>query len=178
MRVLKWILMLGIFGAIGGSAALACLDGMRPHELSGELVGIDVERPSRPEVELIEIWRGRGGRSLDNGMVEISSTDDLGMARFRVVSLEDDTSLSEHIGLRVVIIGEPTELAEEMVPKYDFRPFCFSSEDYPTFHLAWIDGATDTQEAISETFAVYAIDEAGNVSSEADTLIVVDPGRD
>lgn len=162
---------------IGVSVAIACMEGMPRHELSAELQGIDSVPPSRPKVELVGVKRGRAGRVTEDGMVKINSTDDLGVVSVRVLSLEDDISSPENIGLRVVVVGEPSELSQEMVPDYDFRPFHFAKEDYPTFAFVWIDGRSNTQEPIAEKFAIYAIDEAGNVSIDADTLEVVDAGR-
>jgi hypothetical protein len=162
-----------------GTASLvcACLASMPRHEVSDQAAQIDSIPPGRPDLELIGVSRGKGPEKLDNGNFRYMSTDDLGTVGIRVLSLTDDQTPNEQIGLRVINLNGASEIGNQMVPGYDFRPFRFKQSEYPQIYLSWIDGSEDKQEPIAEEFAVYAIDSAGNVSVEADTVVVMDAGR-
>ena len=80
----------------------------------------------------------------------------------------------KQIGLRVVPCDSSAIIRG---PGYDFRPQLSPKTGTYSFSLVWDDGATEVQEPISERFLVYAVDLGGNQSVEADTILVVDPGR-
>ena len=165
--------------SIAGFAHLvsACLMGMPHHEVSELAAQTDSIPPARPTLELAHVTRGKGPVQREDGLWTSWSTDDLGIASLNVLELSDDQTLPEKMGLRMICLDESSEVGNHMAPSYDFRPFRSERSEHPKVSLSWIDGAKNTQEPLSETFAVYAIDLAGNVSVEADTVVVVDPGR-
>lgn len=157
-----------------GIPALACLLGPEKHEVDPAIALKDTMAPSPPVVIVEVITRGRGPVPIGGGDLRSSSMDDLGFATVRVVQLTDDRTPVSQIGLRVVPCDSTAIIRG---PGYDFRPQLSPKTGTLSFSLVWIDGATDVQEPIYEEFLVYAVDLGGNLSAEADTIWVVDPGR-
>ncbi len=157
-----------------GMPAYARVFSPERHEIDPALALEDTMAPSPPVVFVDRITRGRGPVLLSDGNLRDSSTDVFGIVSVRVVRLMDDRTPMDQIGLRVVPCDSSAIIRGA---GYDFRPLRSPKTGTFSFPLVWIDGATEVQEPISEQLLVYAIDPAGNLSAEADTILVEDPGR-
>ena len=177
MERTKTILLI-IFPVVSvAGLVFASMAGMSRHEVSDAVAKIDSTPPSKPILELVSIRRGRGPVKQDDGFFMSSSTDDLGTVSIRVTSLKDDQTPVEQMGLRIINLNQSSEVGNQMLPRYDIRPFRSKNSGALLVYLHWIDGAQDVQEPISEKLAVFAIDLTGNISTEAATIVIVDPGR-
>jgi len=99
------------------------------------------------------------------------------MVRLEVTELIDDDSLPAEMGLRIVVPDSLSEIGRQLRPSSDVRPSFSKSNGTWQLWLSWVDGGEDKQEPIALQVLVYAVDAAGNVSAMADTLALVDPGR-
>jgi len=157
-----------------GKPAPARIFGPERHEVDPAQALEDTMPPSPPVVLVERITRGRGSVLLGDGNMRDLETDRYGSVSIRVVQLMDDSTPEKLIGLRVLPCDSSSIIRG---PEYDFRPRLSPKSGVCSFPLVWEDGATEVQEPISERFLIYAIDLAGNLSAEADTILIVDPGR-
>lgn len=154
--------MFGVIWQLVTTPALACsLLGPQVHTL--DEASDDVTPPETPRLLELSVSRGGGGPP-----GTWSSCSDIGAVGLALAA-DDDVSPAEAIGFRLTLAGGvlPFELPADPV-----RP---QGQGWLT--LNWIDEATREQEPIDATLSIEAVDEAGNVSAEALTVQVVDPGR-
>ena len=114
---------------------------------------------------------------MGNGLYSGSSLDDLGRASLSITGLVDSETPREAMGLRIVSTDTLSAFGRNIYPLGDVQPSYSSTAGSWQLGMSWIDGATDKQKAISLRLLFYAIDSAGNVSAEADTVELVDSGR-
>ena len=102
-------------------------------------------------------------------------TEDCGLISIVVLSVEDDQTADEDIGFRIVNLGPATEFNQELFPRYDIDAHGSENDELGSMDFMWLDTMEDRQQPIRERIAVYAVDLAGNVSVQADTLEISVP---
>jgi hypothetical protein len=117
----------------------------------------------------IEVYRGEGPEVLPGGIVQTESCDDFGHINLSFSASTDDQG---EPGYEFTIVAG-TPPADFYLPS---SPVMSRIEDPASFHLIWIDGGTDIQEAFSFTLGIWAVDQAGNYSERLDVFIA-DAGR-
>jgi hypothetical protein len=164
-----------------GFAFQHAIGSMRPmlprHEVDSVAAKTDSIPPPPPSLKVIGVYRGVGPRDNGDGTETIWSSDGIGSVSLEILSIEDNMSSPLEMGFRLVCIGAVSKIAHQLNPNYDFRPHLSNESTNKYISLSWNDGGRHTQEAILVRFAVYSIDHAGNVSAEADTIVISDPGR-
>ena len=165
-------LILPILLAISPAAGLACSLAVTLHTLAEDEQRIDKKPPAAVEASVVSVKRGRGPVAAGNGLMSASSCDDLGFITVRIDDLPgDDRTPDISLGYLVIPAGG-TWPKTHSFPEKAVRGLEEGSE----ISLAWIDGATDEQEAIEFAFSIVVVDLAGNQSEPSDPIWVRDAG--
>lgn len=145
---------------------------VRPRHIVSEFeTKRDSIAPAKPHVQVGKIIRGKVREYFGNSCSGvISSQDYLGRVSINVAGLHDNQTPINGMGLRIINLNEFSENGKQMEPDYDIKA-------NKTIILYWADGSRFEQDPLDERFAVFAIDAAGNLSVEADTVYIIDPGR-
>jgi hypothetical protein len=115
----------------------------------------DTTPPSAPTATVGSIRRGKGPET--NGCNQsASSCDDLGSIDIAVTAADDEATPDR--------LGFQLELADGALPSGLTLPSGPVLATAGHLYLAWVDGATDEQEAIAFTVTIRAVDLAGNIS--------------
>lgn len=153
--------------------ALPCSIAQIPHEIDDALRGVDVIPPSAPQAEVSRITRGKGPVPHGEGLVSVSSCDDIGFIVLSFSRLpQDDRATASEIGyLFEFAAGDPPP--GFTLPEAPLRILADARE----FTLHWSDGATDEQEPLDFAITIVAVDRAGNRSEPSNLVWIRDPGR-
>jgi MYXO-CTERM domain-containing protein len=137
--------------------------GLAPWTADPDEVAADTTPPSALGVGEIRIWRGHA-----NSACEGDSCADMGSV-FVELAFEDDRTPPEWMGVRIAVV-------EGRTPPFLQGPDgTWFTQDAQGLHLAWMDGARDTQEALDFTLELTPIDRAGNAGPSVQVEIH-DPG--
>ena len=147
------------------------------HEIDGTKVGVDIIRPAAPHVTVLRITRGWAPAPGSDGLSVWRGGEGIGSVHLRIAGMVDDDTPAELMGLRVVPLDSLSQFARTMGPISNYRPRFLPGEDCWTYKVQWYDDSTPSQEPLAERLLIYAVDAAGNLSATADTLAVIDPGR-
>jgi hypothetical protein len=153
-------LSIGLVTALAGwlvpVPAPACdLIGNTFHTIDPAMQGIDSQPPTLTPIEIVEVHRGHEVES--NGCLFTQTCgEDLGSIWFAVTATDDMTP-DDRIGYRLSIAAGTPPAGFVLPP---------ALESLGTrVYVPWNDGASGDQEAFDVTFAVVAIDRAGNESA-------------
>lgn len=127
--------------------------------------------PAAPMLAEVSVRRGVGPEGAGCGQQVSSSCDDIGFIGIRLTPSADDLTPATGIGYKAFLVaGSPPgglrNLGETVL---------LASDNTWMFH--WIDGNTDSQEAIDFTLVFVAVDAAGN-ESEPSMEIRIQHGGD
>jgi len=95
-----------------------------------------------------------------------------GVIEAYVLHLADDRTPREDIGIVVESLGGEFPLPDDWKPQGPFYPRVKFHPDSLMLFITWDDGDDKIQEPVSNSFAIFAVDKAGNKSTVADTLVV------
>lgn len=147
-----------------------------PHSVSLWHWFTDHRAPTPPDVvaEAVDLRRGIGPRDLGNGTFATSSCDDLGSFALLLRPSSDGRTAASEIGYEVEVVGgrAPAGLVDGPIRTLAALP----ASGRARLPFAWVDGATDAQEALDVSLVVRAVDRAGNRSAPSDTVRVAHPG--
>lgn len=151
----KWACGLALTAALAAQPrrATACSFSQPPATIDPALRATDQTGPTTFEPGPVTIKRGVAPQRT-SGCGEMStSCDDLGSIQIGVRAFDDHTA-PERIGYRVRVVkgSAPSDL----VPQQAIEPVSGK------LFLAWVDGATEDQEALDFTLEIVAVDGAGN----------------
>ena len=169
--------VLALMGVATDGRVRACsLAGNQPHTLNQTEQMADRVAPARPAMATVgEMTRGRGPRMMGcGGPVAASSCDNLGIVVLRVEGTDDRTP-ADQLGYRLTLKSGTLPPGMDL-PTGAVRARPIDPARPPQLLLAWVDGATNRQEAIDFTLSIAAVDLAGNAGEPID-LRVADPGQ-
>lgn len=149
---------------VAARPAEACsMIGLVPWEADPDEVAADATPPSALRVGDVRIWRGHA-----NAACEGDSCAGMGSI-FVELGFEDDRTPPEWMGVRITVVEGRTP------PLTQGPEGTWFTQDAHGLHLAWVDGARDTQEALDFTLELTPIDLAGNAGPSVQVEIH-DPG--
>ena len=160
----RWPAALGLIAAtvVGEEAATACSVAWLQHELDPQAQATDKVAPKAvTRASAVVTKRGRGG--------SIGSCDDLGFIELTLGGATDDRTPPDKLGYLLQLEGG-TLPAGYTLPRQAARL------QGDKLYLAWLDGASLTQEAFDFSFRVVTVDLAGNVSPPSAVVMVSHPG--
>ena len=151
----------------------ACSMISTPHVLDPQEQKLDRKAPERIEASLARIVRGRGPVAHEDGIVSVTSCDDIGSVVLALKAVpRDDRTPPDKIGYRILLVdGElpkGASLSEQATRD-------LTDENELTFY--WPDGATDEQEPLEFALAIVAVDLGGNESEPSAPVWIRHPGK-
>ena len=160
----RWTFAFGLVAAAfaGEQGAAACSVAWLQHELDPQAQAPDKIAPKAvTRASAVVTRRGRGG--------SIGSCDDLGFIELTLGGATDDRTPVEKLGYLVQFDGGT-------LPTGYTLPRQAARLQGDKLFLAWVDGASLTQEAFDFTLRVVTVDLAGNVSPPSAAVMVSHPG--
>jgi hypothetical protein len=160
------VLVLTLIGSLLPERSDACSFLLSTHAIDEAEQKLDTQRPDRVVGEVGRVTRGRGSRTLPDGLVTVSSCDDIGVIEVVLTHFRDDRTPVEKLGYRVALVDgtPPAGLRIEDSVLLTFVESQTAPSSDRRFNLIWIDGAGDDQEPFDFTFVVTAVDLAGHES--------------
>jgi hypothetical protein len=147
----------------------------REFEVDPEEAKVDHWPPAAPEVRFAGAKRGYYPNRPCLMKIEVENAR-RGIIEAYILNLSDDRTRREDMGFVLEQVGGAHPLPDSWMPKVAFYPQIKFHPDSLMVFISWDDGNDDIQEPVSTSFAVWAVDKAGNRSACADTLVVELPG--
>jgi hypothetical protein len=140
----------------------------RNFEVDSEEAKIDHRPPAAPQVRFAGARRGYYPNRQCLMRVEVENAR-RGVIEAYILNLSDDRSRREDMGFVLEQIGGAQPLPDSWTPRVAFYPQIKFHPDSLMVFISWDDGNDEIQEPVSTRFAVWAVDKAGNRSTNADT---------
>jgi hypothetical protein len=132
---------------------------------------VDSSPPPAPKVSFAGAKRGFYPQGPCVSKMEVNNAR-RGIIEAYVLELSDDRTPREDMGILIENLGGDQPLPDNWGPRKPIYPRIKFHQDSLMIFITWDDGNDEFQEPVSNNFAIYAVDRAGNRSSGADTLVV------